>query len=185
MKLSRSNFGWLFACIGLVLLLALSVYLGVSGFFYRTGGSYTTDLVLGQTVEAGLNKNEASSLSLNFSGGFLPDERLNQVISVKNAEESANLYLRAKVFVYTSQNQVEEVDVVENSNWTKIDDGYFYYNNLVLPLEQINFCSHVIVGSEDFQPVSWRKYILTVVFETLDESADVLSLWGVNPAQNV
>lgn len=106
------------------------------------------------------------------------------MISVKNAEESANLYLRAKVFVYTSQNQVEEVDAVENSNWTK-NDGYFYYNNLVLPLEKINFCSHVIVGNEDFQPVSWRKYILTVVFETLDESADVLSLWGVNPAQNV
>lgn len=184
MKLSKSNFGWLFACIGLVLLLALSIYLGVSGFFYRTGGSYTSDLVLGQNIEAGLHKNEATSLSLNFSGGFLPDERLNQVISVKNAEESANLYLRAKVFIYTSQNQVEELDVVQNSNWTKNDDGYFYYNSLVNPLEQINFCSHVIV-SNNLQVVSWKKYILTVVFETLDQSADILSLWGVNPVQNV
>ncbi len=181
MKISKSNFGWLFACIGLVLLLALSVYLGMSGFFFRTENSYTTDLVLGQTVEAGLNKNQATSISLNFSGGYLPNERLAQVVSVKNNEDGQSLYLRAKAFVYTSQNQVTEIDVVENSNWTKNDDGYFYYNSLVSPLEKVNFCSYIILDSQEFKPVSWKKYILTIVFETLDSSADILSLWGNNP----
>lgn len=185
MKIDKSNFGWLFACIGLVILLALSVYLGTSGFFFSTKNTYTTDLVLGQNIECGLQKNQASSVSLNFEGGFLADERLPQIISVKNMEQSSSLYVRAKVFVYSAQNQVFDLDIVENSNWTKNEDGYFYYNNVVIPNEKINFCSSVILSNQNFQPVSWKKYILTCVFETLESTLDVNTIWGVKQNENV
>lgn len=184
MKIDKSNFGWLFACVGLVLLLVLSVFLGKSGFLFKTENAFTTDLVLGQNIECGLNKNQATSVSLNFSGGFLPGERLPQVVAVKNAEDQSLLYLRAKVFVYTSQNQMLEVDVVENSNWVKNEDGYFYYNDLIKPNEKVNFCSHIIVGGENFQPVSWKKYILSFVFETLDNTLDSQTIWGWQLVQN-
>ena len=185
MKIDKSNFGWLFACIGLVLLLVLSVYLGKSGFFFTTENAYTTDLILGQSIECGLQKNQSTSASLNFSGGFLPDERLPQVVAVKNMDGEASLYLRAKVFVYSSQNQILDVDIVENSNWVKNDDGYFYYNDLIQPNEKVSLCSHVILGSQDFQPVSWKKYILTFVFETLDSNLDVQTIWGSQLGENV
>ena len=185
MKIDKSNFGWLFACIGLVLLLALSVYLGKSGFFFTTENTYTTDLVLGQSIECGLQKNQATSASLNFSGGFLPGERLPQVVAVKNMDGGVSLYLRAKVFVYSSQNKILDVDIVENSNWVKNDDGYFYYNNLIQPNEKVSFCSDVMLGGQNFQPVSWKKYILTFVFETLDSTFDVQTIWGVQPVENV
>ena len=116
--------------------------------------------------------------------GFLPGERLPQVVAVKNAEDQSLLYLRAKVFVYTSQNQMLEVDVVENSNWGKNEDGYFYYNDLIKPNEKVNFCSHIIVGGENFQPVSWKKYILSFVFETLDSTLDSQTIWGWQLVQN-
>ena len=115
----------------------------------------------------------------------MPDERLPQVVAVKNMDGEASLYLRAKVFVYSSQNQILDVDIVENSNWVKNDDGYFYYNDLIQPNEKVSLCSHVILGSQDFQPVSWKKYILTFVFETLDSNLDVQTIWGSQAGENV
>lgn len=182
MKINKSNFGWLFACIGLAILLALSVYLGVSGFFFKNNNSFSSDLVLGQSIEGSLKKNQATSISVNFSGSFVPNEKLAQIVSVKNTDENSNLYVRAKVYAFTSLNNMEEVDIIENSNWTKNDDGYFYYNDLISPQQKINFSSFVIMGQNY---VSWKKYILTFVFETLDDKNDVLSIWGENPLENV
>lgn len=181
MKINKSNFGWLFACIGLFILLAISIYLGVRGFFFKTQNSYTTDLKLGQTIEGGLNKNQATSMSLNFSGDFLPGEKLPQIVSVKNSSNE-DLFVRAKVFIYNSQNQTQEINVIENSNWSKQEDGYFYLTDLISKEQKVNFCSHII-ASEDFVTLSWKKYIVTFVFETLDSESDVISLWGINPIE--
>lgn len=184
MKISKDNFGWLFTCVGLLILLALSVYLGVSGFFFKTGDSYSSDLILGQTVENGIKKNQASSYSLNMPGGYLPNERLSQIVSIKNLEESGSLYIRAKVFICSAQNQINEIDVIENSHWTKKDDGYFYYDSLLLPQEKSIFSTFIIAPGEEFLASSWKKYVLTFVFESLDGNCDVESLWGYNPIQN-
>lgn len=185
MKIDKNNFGWLFTCVGLVILLGISIYLGISGFFFQTEDTYTTDLVLGQNIESAIRKNQATSISVNMSGGFLPEERLAQVVSIKNLELDNSLYLRAKVFIYSSQNQTEEIDVVENSNWTKNEDGYYYYNELLSPLEKANFSTFIIAPSQDFVTASWKKYIVTFVFESLDSSVDVENLWQNNPVQNV
>ena len=182
MKIDKSNFGWLFACIGLVLLLGLSIYFGKSGFFFETANKFATDLVLGQNLECGINKNQASSISLNFSGSYLPEERLPQVISVKNLSDSSKLYLRAKVYAFTSENQFVEIDIVENSNWLKKDDGYFYYSTLLAPQEKSTLSSFVILPSEGVSFLSNKKYILTFVFESLDSSVDTEALWGYQPA---
>ena len=117
--------------------------------------------------------------------GFLPEERLAQVVSIKNLELDNSLYLRAKVFIYSSQNQTEEIDVVENSNWTKNEDGYYYYNELLSPLEKTTFSTFIIAPSQNFVTASWKKYIVTFVFESLDSSVDVENLWQNNPVQNV
>lgn len=182
MKINKSNFGWLFACIGLLLLLAVSIYLGVSGFYFKNNNSYVNDLILGQSLEGSLEKNQASSISVNFSGGFVPNEKLAQIVNVKNNDDSSDLYVRAKVYVFDSLNNIENIDVVENSNWFKNDDGYYYYNDLLTPQQKVNFSSFVSMGNNF---VSWKKYILTFVFETLDSQNDVELMWGYNPTKNV
>ena len=185
MKIDKSNLGWLFACIGLVLLLGLSIYLGKSGFFFATENNFATDLKLGQNLECGIDKNQSNSISINFSGGFLPEERLPQVVAVKNLSDSVQLFLRAKVFAFTSQNQFVEIDIVENSNWIKNEDGYFYYNSLLSPQEKSTLASFVILPNENVSFLSNKKYILTFVFESLDSSVDVKAFWGYNPIENI
>lgn len=184
MKFIKKNFGWIFVCSGLVLLLAIAIYLGASGWFFKNDISYTTDLELGKTVQATITKNQAQSISLTFDGSFLPGERLAQIVSVKNSDESDNLFVRAKVFVYNGNNQTMDMDIVETVNWTyNEEDGYYYFNDLLNINTNVVLCSYVIVGEEsNFS--GHNKYILSIVFEALSENVDVESLWGINPLQN-
>ena len=184
MKFSKENFGWIFISASLLILLAIAIYLGASGWFFKNDISLTTDLELGKTVSTTIIKNQANSISLTFDGSYLSGERLPQIISIKNGDDSDSLYVRAKVFVYTGDNVNLDMDIVETINWTKNEDGYYYYNDLLNVDASSSLCSYVIVGSEG-KFSSKKKYILNVVFESLSSSQDVESIWGVNPIQNI
>lgn len=184
MKLCKENFGWIFISASLLILLAIAIYLGASGWFFKNDISLTTDLELGKTVSTTITKNQANSISLTFDGSYLSGERLPQIISIKNGDDSDSLYVRAKVFVYTGDNVNLDMDIVETINWTKKQDGYYYYNDLLNVDASSSLCSYVIVGSEG-KFSSKKKYILNVVFESLSSSQDVESIWGVNPIQNI
>jgi len=51
-----------FVTVLFALLLALSIYLGISGWYFKTDISYTTDLQLGKNVQIGVKENQASSV---------------------------------------------------------------------------------------------------------------------------
>ena len=70
-NLSKTNYALVFISVSLALLLGLSIYLGVSGWYFKNDLSYTTDLELGKTVQVDVKKNEANSISMNFDGSFL------------------------------------------------------------------------------------------------------------------
>ena len=183
MKINKSNFGWFFSCIFLGLLLILSVYLGYSGWYFKTESSLTTDLEIGKVVQIDLNKNSANALSMNLNGGYLEGQRLLQIISVKNISED-DIFVRAKIFVYTSDNQTKKMDIVTTSNWQyNSDDQYYYFKDLVSSNDKVSLCSALIIpdGSEF---VSNKEYIVTVVFEGLDSQKDPVTFWGNNPLQN-
>ena len=184
MKFSKENFGWIFLSFALLILLAISIYLGVSGWFFKTDVSYTTDLTLGRTVSTNISKNQASTISLTFDGSYLPGERLSQIISVTNIDEESDIYLRAKVYVLSGSGENISMDIVSTANWTyNQSDGYFYYNDLLLLQSKATLCPHVIVPNENLQ--GDHKYILNVVFESLSSEQDVQSLWGINPIENI
>ena len=146
MKVDKSNFGWIFACCGLFLLLCISLFLGISGWFINTDMTYTTDLELGKTVQIDINKNEANGLSLSLEGSYLEGQSLPQIISIKGVQDDEKLYLRAKIFIYTSENETKNLDIVQTANWTYNEvDNYFYLNDLLSPNDKISLCSHIIL----------------------------------------
>ncbi len=100
MKKINSNYGWLFACISLAVLLGISIYLGLSGWYYSTDLSQGNELELGISCDVSLPANSASSCSFAFSGGYLEGEKLPQVINVKNSGQDKKVYLRAKIYVF-------------------------------------------------------------------------------------
>ncbi len=185
MKLKREYYGWLFVTVLLALLLALSIYLGISGWYFKTDISYTTDLQLGKNVQIGVKENQASSVSMNLDGSYLAGNRLPQLVSIKNLEHENSGFMRAKIFVYTGDNQTLKMDMVETVNWQfDENDGYYYFNDVLTKQNKVALCSHVIID-ENASLQTNTKYIVTIVVEALGQDQDVLKIWGKNPIENV
>lgn len=185
MKFSKDNFGWIFACIGLAILLALSVYLGLTGWYFENDRAYSTDIELGKTIQLGVKKNEANAVSFNLDGSFLAGERLPQLISIKNMDQFDDVYLRAKIFIYSGENRTLEMNMVETINWKyNQEDGYFYFNSLLTPENKVALCSYVYID-EETSLYTHTKYIVTVVVESLSSTQNIVEIWGNNPVENV
>lgn len=185
MKINKSNFGWIFACCVLFVLLGLSLYLGVTGWFINTDISYTTDLELGKTLQIDVKKDMANAASINIDGSFLEGQSLPQIVSIKGLQDDGNMYIRAKVFVYTSSNETKKIDITETSNWQyNEDDSYYYFNDVLAPNDKVSLCSNIIIN-EGTNLNTGKKYIVTFVIEAIDESHDIIALWGKNPVENI
>ncbi len=185
MKIKRENFGWLFTVVLLALLLALSIYLGISGWYFKTEVSYTTDLKLGKTLQMGVDKNSANSISFNLEGSFLAGDKLPQIISIKNMDDEKSVYLRAKIFIYSSGNQTLKMDLDETVNWSYNEgDGYYYFNDLLTMQNKVALCSHIMINEATHLQTN-TKYIVTVLAEAVEENQDIEALWGNNPIKSV
>jgi hypothetical protein len=179
MKVNKSNFGWIFASIFLFILLAISVYLGLSGWYFKTESSLTTDLKIGQTVQLDLDKNSANAVSMNLSGSYLEGQMLPQIISIKNISND-DIFVRAKIFIYTSDNQTKKIGVSTSSNWTLDEEEKYYYLNEPLSSSgKVSFCSNIVI-LDDSGLWSSKDYIVTVVAESLDADQDISSIWREN-----
>lgn len=177
MKQTDRKFGYIFAIVFLVILLGISIYLGISGWYFATSFSQEGDMVLGNSVDLLVNKNGASSTSFSLSGGFLEGEKLAQTINVKNADGESEVYLRAKVYIFMSDSATASMSLVTGENWTyNADDGYYYYNEKLIPQGKINLATDVIIG-QGSNLRSDKKYILTVLVESLDSEKDRQEHW--------
>lgn len=180
MKQDRVYHGWLFATVALLIMLGISIYLGVSGWYFNTDFSQVCDLELGKNIEVSIKDNQCSTCSFSFSGGVLPGEKLPQVISVRNGAEDTSLYLRAKVYIFMEGNALAEVSLVNNSNWFYNEDGYYYFTEKLTSKGKIGLCSHVMID-ERAELSGEKSYIITCAFESLSEEVDTVKLWGIDP----
>ena len=183
MKLTKSNFGWIFATFGLAVLLAISIYLGVSGWYFKNDFSYTTDLELGKSVLIEATQNQANAVSFTVDGSYLNGFMLPQIVSIKNVSDQG-VYLRAKAYVYTSNGQYYDVEIDSTTNWVYTEDGYYYFNDTVISDEKVTLCKAIMLGDED-EYLTNVKYIVTFVIEALDIEQNVEALWGVNPLNDL
>lgn len=185
MKLTKSNFGWIFATFGLGILLAVSIYLGVSGWYFKNDLSFTTDLELGKSICVSVAENQANAVSFNLDGSYLNGFKLPQIVSVRNSSSEKDIFLRAKVYVYTSGNQVYKMNIDNTVNWIyNLNDDYYYFNSTLTSEDKVALCSSVSFDEEGSY-VTNVKYIVTFVFEALDSSEDVERLWGINPLNDL
>ena len=179
MKINKNNLGWIFACIGLSICLIGSLYLGLSGWFYKNTVNYATEFKIGNMQIVGLNNNQANALSLNFEGSFICDEEFPQIVNVKNISDE-DFYLRGKVFINSKTNVTEEIKVETTTNWIYDDDsGYYYFNDKLIASGTIAFCSKIKLD-KDISLNSNKKYIITFVFESLENKEGVTNIWNWN-----
>lgn len=184
MKKDKSFYGWLFVCVTLAILLAVSIYLGVSGWYFKVDKNLESDIVLGENVQIDISKNEAESVAFSFPGNFLAGEKLPQNISVKNIDEEKGLYLRAKVFVFSEDNDFTQVDIIENVNWQREDDGYYYLTEILPTTGKVSLCSYVVIGEES-KFDGEKSYIFSVIVESLSQDQDVEGIWGRQVVTNI
>lgn len=175
--MNKKLFGWLFAVIMLVVMLGISLYLGLSGWFFATSFSQGDELVLGNAVEIHIKNNQASTASFAVSGAFLQGEKLPQIISVKNDEEEGEMYVRAKIYTFMQDSSLADISLITNSNWIKAEDGYYYFTDKLLSQGKIGLSSHISV---DHLFAGDKKYIVTVVIESLRSNLDEKDIWGVD-----
>lgn len=180
MKVSKENFGWIFSCVALAVGLIISVILGFTGFYYRNTGSFSTDLKLGDSLQLEMRKNQANSMSVNIDGSFLPGEKLKQDLFVKNLELETDVYLRAKIYIFSTESKIINVNVDLAPNWKyNLQDGYYYYNGYLAPQNKATFASNIILD-ENEELYSNKKYILTVLAESLDDKNVAQTLWDID-----
>ena len=175
--MNKKLFGWLFAVIMLVILLGISLYLGLSGWFFTTNFSQSDELVLGNTVEIHIKNNQASTASFAVSGAFLQGEKLPQIISVKSDEEEGDMYVRAKVYTFMQDSSLADISLITNANWIQAGDGYYYFTDKLLAQGKIGLSSHISV---DHLFVGDKRYIVTVVIEGMRADLDEKDIWGVD-----
>ena len=185
MKINKQNFGWIFTSAFLAILLALSLYLGISGWFFKTDISYTTDLELGKTVEMGIKKNQANTIALNIEGSLLAEEKLPQIISIKNLDDNENLYLRAKIYIYSGDGRTLKMNLVETPNWEyDEEDGYYYFTDKLALSDKVALCSHIFID-KDTHLKTYSQYIVSIVVESLDTNQNIENIWGKNHIKNI
>lgn len=174
-KLSKATYGFIFAIVALVILLAVSLYLGLSGWFYANVISLESDIKLGQTVNITLTENEAKAVSFTFPGSFLPEQKIDQFINVTNNAEN-NLHIRAKAVVFDYSNGEVGVEIGISDHWTEHED-YYYFDEPLLKSNKISLGSYIKLSPDKYFD-STKSYVVTIVVEALAEDLDRNVIWG-------
>ena len=174
-KLSKTTYGFIFAIAFLVVALCVSLYLGISGWFFNYKTKLESDLKLGQSINLSLSGNETKTVSFTFPGSILPGQKLEQFINITNISEK-DLFVRAKAIVYTYSNNEQKVEIGINEHWTESGD-YYYFDESLLASNKISLCSYIKLIPSDYYNSS-KTYVLTIIVEGLDSSLQRSEIWG-------
>lgn len=176
--MKKTNIAWLFAVIVLSILLVVSVILGLNGYYYSIAYTNTNaEFKVGDNIIIGVEPNKTEVASFTFDGAFLPNEKIPHVIQIRadKLDSKVKIRVKAKVFGMTEQ---RTFDFVTTSHFTKGEDGYYYFDDVLQGGNKLTF-SNFIIMPEDSDFRSQEKYVLTIVVETLDANLDVDKIWAV------
>lgn len=180
MKVSKENFGWIFSCVALAVGLIISIILGFTGMYCQNASTFLNDLKLGDNLQLEMRENQANSMSVNIDGSYLPNEKLKQDLFVKNFELEKDIFLRAKVYIFSTESKIINVGIDLAPNWKyNLQDGYYYYNGALAPQNKTILASNIIID-ESAQLFSSKKYILTVLAESLSDKNQAENLWKID-----
>ena len=161
----------IFCIITLSILLILSVYLGFNGIFYkRVTNSMDIDIKAGNTEIIEVDKNESNVFSFVIDGSYLSGQTIPQNVEVLSLSD--NVFVRAKLVC--QENGLFSLKTSEKFSYE--EDGYFYFNDILKVGEKALLTNGVEILPNAMLE-SGKKYLCTIVIETLSEEMDVNNVW--------
>ncbi len=178
MNYEKERFVFIFSICGLCLVLVLSVFLGLNGWYYTLPTDNDFNAITNQIYTIDMSKTQSESLSLAISGGMLPSQKIPQKINLANKSEE-DFFLRAKVKIWTDDGFVD--CYFENlEGWRSFDDdNYIYFQQKLIPQARIGLCSEILVNDEIYFD-SEKKYFLTITVESMSTNLEIDKIWGEN-----
>lgn len=173
----KERFAYIFAIIGLAILLAVSITLGVSGWYYSISNQNGSDSSANSSILIDMNGTGAETTAITFSGKVLNGEKIYRNINLKNVGEK-DLYIRAKAEVHTFKDGNKPILLGITENWSELN-GYYYYTTSLQSGASIGLASYVKID-EEYRFESSKNYIINVVIESLDKNLDVMNIWNVD-----
>ncbi len=172
--MKKKDIAWFFAVIVLSALLAVSIILGVTGYFSSvTFLKSAADLKVGDTVQISVLPNQANVASYSFDGAYFPNELIPQVVQIDAKNLNADVFVRVKAKVFGEDGV--EFGFVTPEHFEKAEDGYYYFDDVLTGGSKITFCTYLITPEEN-KFVSNAKYILSFIVETLESKYDI-NIW--------
>lgn len=169
--MTKREIALLFVSIVLGVCLAVSVILGLTGFYSSVAYlNSPSDLVVGQTVSIPVKPNQASVLSFTFDGAYIPNENIPQVVQISATDLNADVRVRVKAQVFGLESDAN-FSFITPSHFTLQEDGYYYYDQILKGGNKITFCTHLITPLESHF-YSGEKYVISIVVETLESKYD-------------
>lgn len=179
MKKDKTYYGFLFTIVVLFILLGISIYFGLSGWFYSISSTDTDiDLMLGKKIVVAVEPNQTSAVSFGLKGEYIPHEKLLQIIKINAENLNKDVFVRVKGILFNSQNDISEIEFETTDNWV-YDGGYYYLTDSLKGGNNVTFSSKVIVP-DNVVLRSDKSYLVTVIVETLDTTFDSELIWGKN-----
>lgn len=129
------------------------------------------EIIAGQSQEIFVKPNQTSALSFVFDGSLLPGQEIPQNIQISALNCPKNVFLRVKCIC-----QGAEFDFGVSEKFSYENDGYFYFDDVLNANEKVVFSKNFVISSNQ-KLESGKKYIVTVLVETLQEDLDVSEIW--------
>lgn len=173
---------WIVAVVLLSISLLTSIVLGLSGYYFSVAYLKSNcDLALGDKILISVSENESNVASFCFDGGYLPNERIEQTVQIVSKNLAENMYVRAKIVVFVENENTNFVPEL-SEHFVLCDDGYFYFDDVLRGGNKIAFCNALLFPSENTF-LSDKKYVASIVVETLSEGLNVSEIWKTSVFQ--
>ena len=128
------------------------------------------DIKAGSTTIIEVDKNESNIFSFVIDGSYLSGQTIPQNVEVLSLSD--NVFVRAKLVC--GENDLFSLKTSEK--FSREDDGYFYFNDILNVGEKTLLTSGVEILPNAMLE-SGKKYLCTIVIETLSEEMNVNDIW--------
>lgn len=175
--MNKTHIGWLFAVIGLSILLVVSIILGINGYYFSMSFLRAkSDISIGKTATIEVLPDEASVLSFTFDGSYLPKEKLPQKVQISAVNSDKNLLVRVKTRLFGDEAD-DKMEFLTDEKFV-YDGEYYTFQEVLGGGGKVLFCDYIQIPAEN-NLSSKEKYILSIVVESVEDTLENELKWGI------
>lgn len=174
---SKERFCYIFVISLLITTIGVMVALYMTGMLFVSKINQVSSVPLGSNVVISIENTGANSISFDLCGGLMPEEKVPQLLNVKN-DGDTDCYVRAKAFTYASDANKVDLKIATTEKWVFVD-GYYYFIEDVKRGTTIGLANGIIL-SDSYIFTNDQKYIINVLIESISTQNYHQDLWGVN-----